>query len=104
MLNIFANETIYGGWSKKDCVPFNEAVPAEVFNRIDEIAEVTESTQGYGLSVCFFLNNGQNRIYKALSTRSTLKAGDKVNKNACFVTILSKPGEEDIYRITESQE
>lgn len=104
MLNIFANETIYGGWMKKDCVPFSEAVPADVFNAIDEIAEVTESDRGYGKSVCFYLNGGQNRIYKALSTRSNLNVGDKVNKNTCFVTILSKTGEEDIYRITETKE
>ena len=92
MLNIFANETIYGGWVKKDCVPFSE------------VAEVTESDRGYGKSVCFYLNGGQNRIYKALSTRSNLNVGDKVNKNTCFVTILSKTGEEDIYRITETKE
>ena len=104
MLNIFANETIYGGWSKTGCIPFNEAVPAEVFNSIDEMAEVTESDRGYGKSVCFFLNGGQNKIYKALSTQSRLEVGSKISKNACFVTILSKAGENDIYRITETQE
>lgn len=104
MLNIFANETIYGGWSKKDCIPFSEAVPQDVFNAIDEVAEVTESDRGYGKSVCFHLNGGQNRIYKALSTQSKLQVGDKLNKNTCFVTILSKTGEDDIYRIVESKE
>ena len=43
MLNIFANETIYGGWTKKGCVPFKEAVPEDVFNAIDTEAVVTES-------------------------------------------------------------
>ena len=33
-----------------------------------------------------------------------LKVGDKVNKNTCFVTVLSKTGEADIYRITENKE
>ena len=104
MLNIFANETIYGGWTKKGCVPFKEAVPEDVFNAIDTEAVVTESDRGYGKSVCFLLNGGANKIYKALSTRSNLQVGDKVNKNTCFVTILSKTGENDIYRITETQE
>ena len=103
MLNILANETIYGGWSMKGCVPFSEAVPADVFESISD-AEVTESDQGFGKSVCFYLNGGANRVFKPLSTKSNLKVGDKVDKNTCFVAILSKVGEEDIYRITETKE
>jgi len=104
MLNIFSNETIYGGWIKKGCVPFKEAVPADLYASIDDVAEVTDSERGYGKSVCFFLNGGQQRVFKALSSQSKLNTGDKINKNSCFVTILSKAGEEDIYRITETQE
>lgn len=102
--NIFANETIYGGWQKKgENVALSECTPSDLFESMDELAEVTESDRGYGKSVCFFINNGANRVYKALSTTSNLKVGDKVNKNALFVTVLCKKGEEDIYRITEEK-
>ena len=104
MLNIFQNETVYGGWSKKDCVAFRYAVPQDMYAAIDDEATVTESSQGFGLSVCFTLNHGANRIYKPLSTKSALKAGDKIQKSKCFVTVLSKVGEKDVYRITETQE
>lgn len=103
-LNIFENEVIYGGWQKKgENVALKDATPSDFFDAMDEMAEVTESDKGYGKSVCFFLNNGANKVYKALSTSSSLKVGDKVNKHSLFVTVLCKKGEEDIYRITEEK-
>lgn len=104
MLNIFVNETIYGGWQKKECVKLEEAMPKDLYDSMDEVAEVTESDKGYGPSVCFFLNHGANRVYKALSTQSALKVGDKIKKSECFVTVLSKQGGDDIYRISEKAE
>lgn len=102
--NIFEGETIYGGWRATESVKLSEATSKEMFDSFDDQAEVTESPQGYGKSVCFFINNGQNRIYKKLSTNSKLNVGDKISKNACFVTVLKKQGEQDIYRISETKE
>lgn len=101
MLNIFANETVYGGWTITDVVPFKEAVPESLFNSLRPEATVTESDEGYGKSVCFMMKNG-NTVYKKLGKDSQLQNGDKVNINTCFVLVLDKPGNDTIYRISET--
>lgn len=101
MLNIFANETIYGSWTVTQCVNLEDATDKSIYNAMDEVATVTESDRGYGKSVCFTLSGGKNKVYKALSSTSDLKVGDTIKKSKCFVLVLSKTGEDDIYRISD---
>lgn len=104
MLNILANERVYGGWMKKDCVELKNALPAELYDVMDDVLTVEDSDRGYGLRVCMTFNHGAARTWKPLSTKSGLKVGDTLEKSKCFVTVLCKPGEDDIYRITETKE
>jgi hypothetical protein len=104
MMNAFANETIYGGWKREDCVNLKEAMPSEMYDALDPEATVTESDEGYGKSVCFTMHGGTQRMYKPLSKNSKLNAGDKLKVEDCYVVELSKPGMSNIYRISETKE
>lgn len=104
MLNILANGRVYGGWTPTDCVELRNAVPANLYAAMDDTLTVEESDRGYGLRVCMTFNHGAARTWQPLSTKSALKVGDTIEKSKCFVTVLSKPGNDDIYRITETKE
>lgn len=100
MINIF-DESLYGGWQTDRILELNEAMPADFYKRLWNYAIVSESDKGFGKSIKFYLDNGRNRIYKALDTNSQLHIGDIADLCSLEVKVLRKRGEKDIYRIIE---
>ena len=100
MINIF-DESLYGGWQTDRILELNEAMPADFYKRLWRYAIVSESDKGFGKSIKFYLDNGRNRIYKALDTNSQLRIGDIVDLSTLEVKVLRKRREKDIYRIIE---
>lgn len=91
-MNIFQTMQMYAGkWSvvgtreftqeEKDLVTRAEVVPSQ-----------------YGLSVCFFMKNGQMG-FVPLSNTSSLKEGEQVDLDKAKILTLSRPGDANIERI-----
>lgn len=91
-MNIFQTMQMYAGkWSvvgsreftqeEKDLVARAEVVPSQ-----------------YGLSVCFFMKNGQMG-FVPLSNTSSLKEGQQVDLDKAKILTLSRPGDANIERI-----
>ena len=100
MTNIF-DESLYGGWQTDRILELNEAMPADFYKRLWRYAIVSESDKGFSKSIKFYLDNGRNRIYKALDINSQLRIGDIIDLCSLEVKVLHKRGEKDIYRIIE---
>lgn len=100
MTNIF-DESLYGGWQTDRILELNEAMPADFYKRLWRYAIVSESDKGFGKSIKFYLDNGRNRIYKALDINSQLRIGDIIDLCSLEVKVLRKRGKKDIYRIIE---
>lgn len=100
MINIF-DESLYGGWQTDRILELNEAMSADFYKRLWRYAIVAESDKGFGKSIKFYLDNGKNRIYKALDINSQLRIGDIIDLCSLEVKVLRKRGEKDIYRIVE---
>lgn len=91
-MNIFSALRVYAGkWSEKEVRAFAPEEVAAVGK-----AEVVESQ--YGLSVCFFMSGG-GQTYIPLDQNSTLGIGAQVDLNKATLVTLTRPGEEDIYRV-----
>lgn len=63
-------------------------------------AEIVPSQ--YGNSVCFFMKGG-GQTYIPLSEQSKLIVGDELDLKTAIIITLSRKGNDDIYRIRESQ-
>ena len=91
-MNIFNALRIYAGkWSEKSSRQFSAEEIANVIK-----AEVVESQ--YGLSVCFFIAGG-GQAYIPLDQNSSLSIGSQVDLTKAQIVTLTRPGEEDIYRV-----
>jgi hypothetical protein len=91
-MNIFSALRVYAGkWSEKNVRAF---VPEEI--QAVEKAEVVESQ--YGLSVCFFMIGG-GQTYIPLDQNSSLGIGAQVDLTKAALVTLTRPGEDDIYRV-----
>ena len=91
-MNIFNALRIYAGkWSEKSSRQFSAEEIANVIK-----AEVVESQ--YGLSVCFFIAGG-GQAYIPLDQNSSLGIGSQVDLTKAQIVTLTRPGEEDIYRV-----
>lgn len=91
-MNIFNALRIYAGkWSEKSSRQFT----SEEITAVDR-AEVVESQ--YGLSVCFFMSGG-GQSYIPLDQNSSLGIGAQVDLTKAQIVTLTRPGEEDIYRV-----
>ena len=91
-MNIFNALRVYAGkWSEKSSRQFT----AEEINAVSK-AEVVESQ--YGLSVCFFMSGG-GQSYIPLDQNSSLGIGSQVDLTKAQIVTLTRPGEEDIYRV-----
>lgn len=91
-MNIFNALRVYAGkWSEKSSRQFT----AEEINAVSK-AEVVESQ--YGLSVCFFMTGG-GQSYIPLDQNSSLGIGAQVDLTKASLVTLTRPGEEDIYRV-----
>lgn len=65
---------------------------------IDAICSATVVESQYGYSVCFVMVSG-GQTYIPLDQNSTLSPGDTIDVNKALLVTLSRPGEEDIYRV-----
>lgn len=91
-MNIFNALRIYAGkWSEKSSRQFTSEEITAVIK-----AEVVESQ--YGLSVCFFMSGG-GQSYIPLDQNSSLGIGAQVDLTKAQIVTLTRPGEEDIYRV-----
>lgn len=91
-MNIFSSLRIYAGkWSETAKRPFDQ----DEISAVDK-AEVVESQYGY--SVCFFMKAG-GQSYIPLDQNSSATLGDVIDLSKAQLVTLSRPGEEDIYRV-----
>ena len=91
-MNIFNALRIYAGkWSEKDAREFSSDEVAAV-----EQAKVVESN--FGFSVCFIMKSG-GQTYIPLDQNSSLGVDDLVDLTKAKLITLSRPGENDIYRV-----
>lgn len=92
-MNIFRKVKMYATkWKETDCRPFTA----------EEIAAVQSATvvaSQYGNSVCFFMVEG-GQCYIPLDRDSTLGVGEPVDLKVAKLKTLSKPGEDDIMRVS----
>ena len=79
-------------WQETDCRPFTEEEISAV-----ERAEVVASQ--YGHSVCFLMVGG-GQCYIPLDRDSSLGVGELVDLQTAKLKTLSKPGEDDIMRVS----
>lgn len=91
-MNIFSALRVYAGkWSEKNSRNFSSEEVAAV-----EKAEVVESQ--YGFSVCFFMVGG-GQSYIPLDQNSSAAIGEQIDLTKASLVTLSRPGEDDIYRV-----
>lgn len=91
-MNVFAALRVYAG-------KWNET--AKRLFSPEEIAAVESAvvvTSQYGYSVCFLMKAG-GQTYIPLDQSSSLSEGDKVDLTKALLVTLSRPGENDIYRV-----
>lgn len=91
-MNVFAALRVYAG-------KWNET--AKRLFSPEEIAAVESAvvvTSQYGYSVCFLMKAG-GQTYIPLDQNSSLSEGDKVDLTKALLVTLSRPGEDDIYRV-----
>lgn len=92
LMNIFSALRVYASkWNPTAKRPFT---PEEI-NAVS-LAKVKNSQ--YGLSVEFFMKTG-GTTYIPLDQNSTLVEGDVVDLTKAQVVTLSRPGDDDIYRV-----
>ena len=92
-MNIFGKLKMYASkWQETDCRNFTN----------EEIAAVQSATvvaSQYGNSVCFFMVEG-GQCYIPLDRDSSLGVGEPVDLQVAKLKTLSKPGEDDIMRVS----
>ena len=92
-MNIFGKLKMYASkWSETECRNFTP----------EEIAAVQSATvvaSQYGNSVCFFMVEG-GQCYIPLDRDSSLGVGEPVDLQVAKLKTLSKPGEDDIMRVS----
>ena len=91
-MNIFNALRVYAGkWSESAKRTFSPEEVAAV-----EQAKVVESN--FGFSVCFIMKSG-GQTYIPLDQNSSLGVDDLVDLTKAELVTLSRPGENDIYRV-----
>ena len=89
---IFSNLQQYAAnWSK---VSSRNFTPQE----IEAVKSAVVVPSQYGTSVCFFMKNG-SQSYIPVGRDSSLQEGDVVDLGKAQLIELSKPGEQNIYRV-----
>ena len=92
-MNIFRKVKMYATkWQETECRNFTN----------EEIAAVQSATvvaSQYGHSVCFFMVEG-GQCYIPLDRESSLGVGEPVDLQVAKLKTLSKPGEDDILRVS----
>ena len=92
-MNIFRKLKLYASkWSETACRPFT---PEE----IDAVERAEVVASQYGNSVCFFMKEG-GQCYIPLDRDSSLGVGEPVDLQVAKLKTLSKPGEDDILRVS----
>lgn len=92
--NIFSILKQYAAkWQETEARPFTE----------EEISAVVDNeiiASEYGNSVCFLMVNG-SKCYIPCDRDCTKGVGEKIDMHKAIFKTLSKPGEDDIYRVLE---
>ena len=92
-MNVFRRLKHYASkWSETECRPFT---PEE----ISAVESATVVASQYGNSVCFLMVGG-GQCYIPLDRDSTLGVGEPVDLQVAKLKTLSKPGEDDIMRVS----
>lgn len=92
MVNIFENLKKYATkWAEKESRNFTT-------EEISCVKRTEVVNSQYGLSVCFFFNDG-GQSYVPLSSDSKYTLGSSIDMKTAEVVTLSKDGEDDIQRI-----
>lgn len=92
-MNIFNNLRIYAGrWEVKNERPFNQ-------EEINAIVQAVVIASQYGNSVQFTMKDG-GLTFIPLDQNSALGTGELVDLTKAKLVTLSRPGENDIYRVS----
>lgn len=100
MLNIFDSETKFGGWYVKGIYKLQNSTSNEMYSRLDKNVAITERSV-YGKCAFFSIDGGKKGAYIPLSYHSAKQIKDLIQLNECYVVVMGKYGEDDIYRIIE---
>lgn len=85
-MNVFDSLRSYAGsWVVTNSRKFNAAEKSAIVKNEIKAGQ-------YGLSVCFFMRNGQQKFIP-LSNQSTLNVGDSVDIDNCNLLTLERNGE-----------
>ena len=98
--NLLSNEYNYGGWDIKGVYSLFNSTTRENYARLNGIVRITERA-GYGKVAVFTLDGGKNITYIPMATYGEKNVNDVIQLEDCCVVIMSKYGEDDIYRIIE---
>ena len=93
----------YGGWNVKGFFKLCNSTSSEMFSRLNQDIIITEGDKGYGKCGKLFVDGGKHIAYIPLDLHSEKDINDIIPIEECCVVVMRKYGEEDIYRIIESE-
>ena len=93
----------YGGWNVKGFYKLKNSTSSEMFSRINRDIIITESDKGYGKCGYLSIDGGKYVAYLPLDFHSKKDIKEIIPIEKCCVVVMSKYGEDDIYRIIESE-
>ena len=93
----------YGGWNVKGFFKLKNSTSSEMFSRLNKDIIITESDKGYGKCGYLSIDGGKYVAYLPLDIHSGKDVKDIIPLEKCCVVVMSKYGEDDIYRIIESE-
>lgn len=93
----------YGGWNVKGFYKLKNSTSSEMFSRLNRDIIITESDKGYGKCGYLSIDGGKYVAYLPLDLRSGKDVKETIPLEKCCVVVMSKYGEDDIYRIIESE-
>lgn len=92
----------YGGWNVKGFFKLCNSTSPEMFSRLNRDIIITESDNGYGKCGYLSIDSGKYIAYIPLDFHSVKDINDIIPIEKCCVVVMSKYGEDDLYKIIES--
>lgn len=92
----------YGGLNVNGFFKLCNSTSSEMFSRLNQDIIITESDKGYGKCGYFSIDSGKHVAYIPLDPHSEKDINDIIPIEKCCVVVMSKYGEDDIYRIIEN--
>lgn len=93
----------YGGWNVKGFFKLKNSTSSEMFSRLNKDIIITASDKGYGKCGYLSIDGRKYVAYLPLDIHSGKDVKDIIPLEKCCVVVMSKYGEDDIYRIIESE-